>query len=83
MSLRADTGASSPINLDAQVAQAYYDQVEGWISNKAKDGTITWTFPCSSKLPDLELHIGNGTATYPWQSLEGGSVGNVVGNGCK
>ena len=80
-SLGIDTGASQPMNLDARVAQAYYDQIPGSKSSTAKDGTITWTMPCSSIGPDLELHIGNGTAIYPWTLLEGDSVDNGANAG--
>ena len=55
----ADTGTTL-ILADPKAVQAYYSQVEG-AQNDAQAGGIT--FPCNSKLPDLQLDVGGTMAT--------------------
>ncbi|KAL9576586.1 MAG: hypothetical protein Q9212_006976 [Teloschistes hypoglaucus] len=56
-----DTGGSGLFNVRPEIAKAYHLQVEG-----ATDlsGNNSYYFPCTSKLPPLKMHVGNGTATY-------------------
>ncbi|KAF2143696.1 uncharacterized protein K452DRAFT_317154 [Aplosporella prunicola CBS 121167] len=58
----ADTGTSLLL-VDDKVATSYYDQVEGAQNSDLAGGFV---YPCSSKLPDIGVAIGDGyTATIP------------------
>ncbi|KAL8671318.1 MAG: hypothetical protein Q9168_004179 [Polycauliona sp. 1 TL-2023] len=61
-----DTGGGNSIYAPMSIVSAYYSQVPdlNW-----RDCTII--IPCTSQLPDLELHIGNGTALIPSDRMMG------------
>ncbi|KAL8946172.1 MAG: hypothetical protein Q9222_007403 [Ikaeria aurantiellina] len=77
-----DTGGSSTISVQPEVAAAYYNNTGA--VNFYNDGT--YYFPCSTKLPDLKMYIGNGTAIYRASLLsapagnDGQCVGVINGN---
>ncbi|KAI4099112.1 MAG: hypothetical protein L6R37_006135 [Teloschistes peruensis] len=65
-----DTGGSGVFNVRPEVAYAYHLHVQG-----AKDlsGNNSYYFPCTSELPPITMHIGNGTATYQPDQLRSSS----------
>lgn len=57
---------------DHDFVTAYWKQVAG---NTKYDDYI-WLFPCSSKLPDMQVTIGGGgSATIPGDAFKGAAVG--------
>ncbi|KAI4203071.1 MAG: hypothetical protein LQ350_002119 [Teloschistes chrysophthalmus] len=79
-----DTGGSGLFNVRPEIAAAYHlDHVLG-----AKDlsGNNSYYFPCTSELPPMTMHIGNGTATYRVDqlklgtSVEGVCTTPIIGN---
>ncbi|KAF6235426.1 hypothetical protein HO173_006622 [Letharia columbiana] len=67
-----DTGAGHNIATPSSVAEAYYSRVPGAVfDDRIGDGISLWLVPCNATLPDLALHIGNGTATVAGASMIG------------
>ncbi|KAI9649977.1 hypothetical protein NHQ30_002566 [Ciborinia camelliae] len=50
----ADTGTTLML-ADANIVNGYYSKVQGAVNNKTVGGV---TFPCSAKLPDLQVDVG-------------------------
>ena len=71
---RLDTGGERTISAPLSVVQEFYSQAE---QSFTVDGCLI--VPCNATLPDLELHIGNGTAIIYSRDL----VGNPYQNGSK
>ena len=59
----ADTGGDSHINAPFTVVEEYYSRIETvYWSSQLGGFNCTVIIPCNSVLPDLQMHIGNGTA---------------------
>lgn len=74
----ADTGTSLMM-VSPEVAEAYYDQVEGAIYAHNANGYI---FPCTSELPTLSVAIGSAySATIPGSLMNWSQVGTNTTTG--
>ncbi|CAD6567777.1 MAG: hypothetical protein ASARMPREDX12_009454 [Alectoria sarmentosa] len=70
-----DTGAGHNIIAPSSVTEAYYSRVPGALLDDGFGGGLSlWLVPCNATLPDLDLHIGNGTATITGASMIGLSI---------
>lgn len=75
----ADTGTSLML-VGNDLLTAYYDQVEGATLNQEVGGVI---FPCNSTLPDLQVAIGDKTATIAGENFNFATVGQDQQSGTK
>ncbi|KAI0420906.1 hypothetical protein EKO27_g1435 [Xylaria grammica] len=73
----ADTGTTLLL-ADPAVAQAYYAQVDGAQNDQQQGG---FTIPCDAKLPDLQLAVGDATATVKGADLSFAPV-DAAGQTC-
>ena len=56
---------------DSDFVTGYWKQVRG----NTKYADRTWIFPCSSKLPDMQVSIGgSGSATIPGSAFQGSAI---------
>ncbi|CAO1596797.1 hypothetical protein XANCAGTX0491_000627 [Xanthoria calcicola] len=72
-----DTGGGNHIYAPLSITSAYYSQIPDldmrWSSNLGGNN-CTIVIPCTSQLPDLEMHIGNGTARIRSEHMMGESL---------
>ncbi|KAL1969687.1 hypothetical protein VTN77DRAFT_8240 [Rasamsonia byssochlamydoides] len=74
----ADTGTSLML-VSPEVAEAYYEQVEGAIFANQAGGFI---FPCNAELPTLSIAVGDANlATVPASVLSFSEIGTNTTNG--
>ncbi|KAI3333761.1 aspartic peptidase domain-containing protein [Ustulina deusta] len=73
----ADTGTTLLL-ADPAVATAYYGQVDGAVDDQQQGG---FTIPCNATLPDLQLAVGNATATIKGADLSFAPV-DATGETC-
>ncbi|KAI4115497.1 MAG: hypothetical protein LQ345_003908, partial [Seirophora villosa] len=67
-----DTGGDNYINAPFSVTDEYYRHVEGlrWGSQLGRSNCAI-IIPCASKLPDLQMHVGDGVATIRGDAMIG------------
>jgi len=77
----ADTGTSLMLVTD-DLLTAYWENVEGATLNEEVGGII---FPCNAQLPDLDIAIGDKTATVAGNNFNFAEVGadSASGTNCK
>ncbi|TGJ80708.1 hypothetical protein E0Z10_g8055 [Xylaria hypoxylon] len=73
----ADTGTTLLL-ADPAVAAAYYAQVDGAQNDQQQGG---FTIPCAAKLPDLQLAVGDATATVKGADLSFAPI-DAAGDTC-
>ncbi|KAI1194029.1 aspartic peptidase domain-containing protein [Nemania serpens] len=73
----ADTGTTLLL-ADPAVAVAYYSQIDGAQNDQQQGG---FTIPCASKLPDLQLAVGDAMATVKGSDLSFAPV-DAAGKTC-
>ncbi|KAI4270513.1 MAG: hypothetical protein L6R38_007112 [Xanthoria sp. 2 TBL-2021] len=67
-----DTGGGNHIYAPLSITSAYYSQIPDLLwSSKLGGYNCTIVIPCTSHLPDLEMHIGNGTARIRSEHMKG------------
>lgn len=66
----ADTGTTLLL-MDDSIVEDYYSNVKGAKMDQTQGG---YTFPCSAKLPDFIVGIGDGKATIPASLMSLGAV---------
>ena len=66
-----DTGGDNYINAPFSVTDEYYRHVEDLRWGSLGGFNCTIIIPCSTKLRDLVMHIGNGTATIRAENMMG------------
>ncbi|KAL9007455.1 MAG: hypothetical protein Q9173_007280 [Seirophora scorigena] len=67
-----DTGGDNYINAPFSVTDEYYRHVEGlrWGSQLGRSNCAV-VIPCASKLPNLQMHVGDGVATIHGDAMIG------------
>ncbi|KAI0173155.1 acid protease [Hypoxylon sp. FL1284] len=70
----ADTGTTLLL-ADANVADAYYKQVDGAVDDQQQGG---FTFPCNAQLPDLQLDVGGSMATVKGSDINFAQVDDAT-----
>ncbi|KAL8958117.1 MAG: hypothetical protein Q9193_004765 [Seirophora villosa] len=67
-----DTGGDNYINAPFSVTDEYYRHVEGlrW-GSQLGHANCAIVIPCASKLPDLQMHVGDGVATIRGDAMIG------------
>ena len=72
MGLTADTGGDNYINAPFTVVKKYYSRLDTVYWGSQLGGfNCTIIIPCNSVLPDLQMHIGNGTAKIRGEFMKG------------
>ncbi|KAL8638550.1 MAG: hypothetical protein Q9228_004300, partial [Teloschistes exilis] len=73
-----DTGGDNFINAPFAIVNEYYSRVTDWRWGSQGTFNCTIIVPCDSHLPDLEMHIGNGTAKIRGEYMTGRPLNGPV-----
>ncbi|KAL8939358.1 MAG: hypothetical protein Q9216_003397 [Gyalolechia sp. 2 TL-2023] len=73
-----DTGLGAAIFVPMSIIDEYYSQVQGLQWGNQMSYNCTVTVPCDSKLPNFEMHIGNGVARIGSKNMMGEPLSNSV-----